>query len=283
MPDGVKKHGLPVVRVVESPIESVPADSAWGAPWKGSRLRHLSALAILIFAGLTAMTVDIPLSRALYQDKTLHRLHGFLGSMEPFGQPAAIVMTALAIGLCDIRRRRLMLRLLVASLGAGLSADVVKLLVARTRPHHYDLAGSVLSTFQQLLPGWGAGSRLQSFPSAHTATAVGFCLALSALFPRGSRLFAIAAGLVALQRVEAGAHYLSDTCWGAAVGFAVSMLIFRRDLAGGWFDRWESCGALSGESHALGTQDSGFGIRDSGDKKGDPSIRERFSVVSIDD
>lgn len=252
------------MRVVDGSDDAEPRDSVWGAPWTASRSRYLAHVSILIVAGLASMLIDVPLARALHKDKALHRLHGFLESIEPFGQPTAIVMTALAIALCDVRRRRLMPRLLVASLGAGLTADFVKLFVSRTRPHHHDLAGSVLASFQQLIPGLGVGSRFQSFPSAHTATAVGFCLALSTLFPQGSRLFVAAAGLVALQRVEAGAHFLSDTCWGAAVGYAVCLLVFHRDLLGTWFDRKERPGTSTDEENATPT-------------------RERFSVVSVDE
>lgn len=217
---------------------------AWGGAWNARWSRNVVVLSLFLFAGLASMTVDLPLARAMHHQKILHRLHGFLETIEPFGQPTAIVMTALAIALCDPRRRRLMPRLLAASLGSGVAADIVKLLVARTRPRHHDLETTVMNTFQGILPGWDAGSRMQSFPSAHTATAVGFCLALSTLFPQGSALFAAAAGLVALQRIEAGAHFLSDACFGAALGYAICLVLFRRELCGAWFDRLECSEAV---------------------------------------
>jgi undecaprenyl-diphosphatase len=194
---------------------------------------------VMALAGLAALSVDVPLSRVLYQSRGLQWLHGFLETIEPFGQPTAILMTAASIALCDPVRRAVMPRFLAAALGSGLAADVVKLLVIRVRPRAGDLTGSALDTFRGWWGGPGIGSDMQSCPSAHTATAVGFCLALSAVFPGGRWLFAGAAALVALQRIETGGHYLSDTCWGAAIGCAVSVAVFRADLAGRWFDRKE--------------------------------------------
>jgi len=201
--------------------------------------RTLAISATFAILGAVAMSVDVPLSRAMLEGKLLRPLRGLFESIEPFGQPTAILMTAGAIALCDPRRRPLTPRLLAAALGAGLAADIVKLLVARARPHHGDLTGSAWNTFQGLLPGLGIGSTMQSCPSAHTATAVGFCLALGTMFPAGRWLFLAGVVGVALQRIESGAHFLSDVCWGAAVGYLWSAVVFRPDLLGGGFDRAE--------------------------------------------
>src|SRR5205085_3392147 len=96
---------------------------------------------------------------------------------------------------------------LAASVGAGIAADIVKMMVWRVRPYHFDFEGSVATTFRGVFPGTTAGSAGQSLPSAHVATAVGLCLALSAMFPRGRRFFVLLAALVALQRVATGAHF----------------------------------------------------------------------------
>ena len=58
------------------------------------------------------------------------------------------------------------------ALGAGSIVNLLKLAVWRVRPHHANLAGSVLATFVGWWPGLGAGTDGQSFPSGHTATAV---------------------------------------------------------------------------------------------------------------
>ena len=61
---------------------------------------------------------------------------------------------------------------------------------------------------------------LHSFPSGHTATAVGLAISLDA-DPRGRWLFAVFAALASLQRMTAGAHYLSDSLFGAALACLV--------------------------------------------------------------
>jgi membrane-associated phospholipid phosphatase len=175
-------------------------------------------------------------------------LHGFLESMEPFGQPTAILMFAGGLWLCSPRLRSGVPRLLAASLGAGLAADVCKLFLARVRPRSFDWSGGPLATFHEFLPGLGRGSSHQSCPSSHTATALGFGLALSTMFPEGRWLFLTAAALVAAQRVECGAHFLSDTVCGATVGYAMSLLLFRPRLLGSWFDLQEARGWRRAES-----------------------------------
>ena len=77
---------------------------------------------------------------------------------------------------------------------------------------------------------------MQSFPSAHTATAVGLAIGLSWMYPRGRWLFAVFAALVACQRMQSCAHYLSDTLFGATVGFLVATVCIEYVK---WFDRFE--------------------------------------------
>jgi membrane-associated phospholipid phosphatase len=103
-----------------------------------------------------------------------------------------------------------------------LGANVVKLLVGRIRPRNYDFPmTSVWDTFTTILPLGAGGSPHQSFPSAHTATATGLAVALAALYPQGRWWFATLALLVAVHRVETSAHYPSDVCAGALVGWLI--------------------------------------------------------------
>jgi membrane-associated phospholipid phosphatase len=230
--------------------EASPIDCPSTA-WRGTAAKHVFTLCALIGAGLLALAVDLPLSRWLVLDKPSEGLHRILETIEPFGQPVAVFVTAAAIALCDAKRRRAVPRLLAAALGAGLSADVLKILLARSRPYHHDLTGSIWDTFHGLLPGLHVGSRLQSFPSAHTATAVGFCLGMGTLYPAGRRLFGLVAALVALHRVEVGAHFLSDILWGSAVGYAVCLILHGPTAIGRWFDALErSTGAKLAPSAA---------------------------------
>ena len=193
------------------------------------------------------MGVDVPLSRAMVQGSAVQVkgsvrewLHDFLGSIEPFGQPPAVIAVSLAIYLCGGSRRRVAFRIAGSFLLVSLAVNAIKLCVARVRPRHFEFAGTVLDTFQGIFWGTGEGAKYQSFPSGHTTVAVAFCLALSAVFPRGSWLFAVLAALVALQRIECGAHYLSDTLFAASLAYVVHVAVFGNGPIGRWFNKLES-------------------------------------------
>jgi len=66
-----------------------------------------------------------------------------------------------------------------------------------------------------------------SFPSGHAAFAFGVATALSFVGPRHRPALLAAATVVALSRVLAGAHYLSDVLVGAALGSLVALAALR--------------------------------------------------------
>ncbi|MEV6549954.1 phosphatase PAP2 family protein [Streptomyces sp. NPDC051597] len=68
-----------------------------------------------------------------------------------------------------------------------------------------------------------------SFPSGHTAAAVAFTAAVAPRWPAVGAACAVPAALVAVERVQSGAHYPSDVVAGAAVGLA-SAWATRRSL-----------------------------------------------------
>jgi undecaprenyl-diphosphatase len=209
----------------------------------GSPERNLSpqwvVCGLLALAGVLALAVDVPLSRAMVRGHALQPLHAFLEACEPFGRPPAVIIVSLAVLLCGGIRRGAAFRIAAGALLSGLAVDLLKLSVGRVRPRHFDFLGSVFDTFSGLWPGSGPGSQMQSWPSGHTGTAVGFCLALSAVFPRGRWLFRILAALVAIQRIESGAHYLSDTLFAASVAVIVHIAVFGSGPVGRAFDRIE--------------------------------------------
>jgi membrane-associated phospholipid phosphatase len=212
-------------RVVVQPRDFASPPRQWGV------------FIILIVAGILALPIDIPLSRAMVHGQALNSLHGILEMIEPFGRPPAVIVVSLALLLCGGARRGAGFRIAAGALLSGLAVDVLKTCVARIRPRHFDFQGTVLDTFSGLVPGPGSGSHLQSWPSGHTATAVGFCLALSAVFPQGRWLFRVLATLVALQRIESGAHYLSDTLFAASVAYLVHIAVFGAGPLGRLLDR----------------------------------------------
>jgi membrane-associated phospholipid phosphatase len=128
---------------------------------------------------------------------------------------------------------------------AGLFANLGKMLVARVRPRFFE-GGAITDSFVGWLPilfsnssGLEFGFKIQSFPSGHTATAVGMAVGLSRIYPHGTWLFFTFAAFAASQRIDVHAHYLSDTTAAAAVAFLAAALIVDPRGLGHWFDKIE--------------------------------------------
>ncbi len=159
---------------------------------------------------------------------------------EVFGHGLGVLTLAVVIYHLDVGHRWALPRLLLCSLGAGMAANGVKMFIARTRPRFFEFDGDVTSTFSGWLPLGRGGASLQSFPSAHTATAFGLAIALAWLYPRGRRVFAILAILAACQRMQSSYHYLSDVLIGAAVGIVVARTFIGPGWLAGRIERWEA-------------------------------------------
>ncbi|MCX5134895.1 phosphatase PAP2 family protein [Streptomyces sp. NBC_00340] len=63
-----------------------------------------------------------------------------------------------------------------------------------------------------------------SFPSGHTAAAVAFTAAVAPLWPLAAAACAVPTALLALERVQSGAHYPTDVAAGALIGIAGARL-----------------------------------------------------------
>lgn len=185
----------------------------------------LVLLPSMLVIGTVGYCFDYPIAQAAKHGQ-LHDLlpgdlRGFIRSSEAFAQGLMVlVLIALATRI-DPRGLRIAPFLAASSLGAGLIADVIKLLVARVRPSKHDLEGVAVDSFQGWIPGVG-GYDIQSFPSAHSAVAFGFAFALSRLYPRATMFFWLFAALAGFQRIESNAHYLSDVMIGASIGCLVA-------------------------------------------------------------
>ncbi|WP_406723597.1 phosphatase PAP2 family protein [Streptomyces sp. GD-15H] len=66
-----------------------------------------------------------------------------------------------------------------------------------------------------------------SFPSGHTAAAVAFTAAVAPTWPAAGAACAVPAAMVAVERVQSGAHYPTDVTAGAAIGLASAWLTRR--------------------------------------------------------
>ncbi|WP_251049664.1 phosphatase PAP2 family protein [Streptomyces sp. ISL-86] len=64
-----------------------------------------------------------------------------------------------------------------------------------------------------------------SFPSGHTAAAVGFTAAIAPIWPWAGAVCAVPTVTVAAERVHSGAHYPSDVVTGVVIGLAAAGLV----------------------------------------------------------
>jgi membrane-associated phospholipid phosphatase len=216
------------------------AGNAWQIPPAYVAGRVPIPVLLYVAAAIAYATIDSPL--ALW--KPYLHLHPFVidvwERVETFGNGTGIFVVLLAVWTLDHGRRRCLPRLIVAAFGTGLAANVVKLLIGRVRPNAWvDQFGGLTNQFCEWFPlAMNRGSE-QSFPSAHTTSAVGLALGLAALYPRGRRLFLTMAFLVALQRVLFCAHYVSDCLVGAGLAWLIVSALFRVPAIDRLFSKWE--------------------------------------------
>jgi membrane-associated phospholipid phosphatase len=206
------------------------------------RIRWLAPPALALL-GLAALPLDLPIARWFHDGHCPSELLRWLSFCETYAYGFGVACILLTVAVLDVRARPLLPRAIALTIAGGLLANVVKLLVARARPHDFDLtvaSQTVWDTFGPWLPGSKATSGHQSFPSAHMATAVGLTAALVWLYPRGRWLFPIFAILAGCQRMSSWSHFLSDVLWGAATGSITVALLLPGGLLSRRFDRWES-------------------------------------------
>ncbi len=213
-------------------------------PRRNLPLRFTAVAAGLALLGLAALPLDLPIARWFHDGRCPAEILRCLSFAETYAHGFGVTCILLTVLVLDTTRWRLMPRTITLSLGAGLLANVVKLLVTRTRPHEFDLSqnGSVWQTFGHWIAVGHVASGQQSFPSAHMATAVGLTAALAWRYPRGRYLFLVFALLAGCQRMSSASHYLSDVIWGAAVGATATALFMPGGLISKPFDRIESPG-----------------------------------------
>ena len=210
-------------------------------PKQAASIRRWIVPIVLAIVGFAALYVDVPLARWFGTHNPLG-IKKLFELSEVFGHGAGIAVILLAVWVLAPDRRTCMPRLIACTYLAGLASISLKLILARHRPYQtpLDTVHSPFGTFGIWLPWFTSSSAWESFPSGHTAAAIGLAAGLSWLFPKGKWLFALLLLLVALQRMASGYHYLSDTLWGAAIGWIVAMSFLPGGQLSHWFDRLEN-------------------------------------------
>src|SRR4051794_37603835 len=200
---------------METTTDDASHDAALPSAPSRSGRRLLALAAICAGLAACALMVDLPVTQYLKAHPLRGELARIVRLSEVFGWGGTVTILIFTAAVLDGRGCRVALPLATSSLGAGVIADGLKLFIARWRPSALPATcTSAGDTFLGWLPllggGEGAhGHAIQSFPSAHAATAVGLAAALAALYPRGRWLFAAFAALAMFQRMEAQAHWCS--------------------------------------------------------------------------
>lgn len=183
----------------------------------------------LLVGTVLALPIDLPLAAWFSNHQLPGDLRDILTVVETFGHGIGVALILIAIWTLNPEARNFLPRLIGSSLGAGMLANVIKLTVNRQRPRAFNAnSAGVFDTFGGLQWFVNAGHGNQSFPSAHSATAVGFAVALSVCFPRGKYLFTVLAALTCVSRMWCEAHYASDVLVGTAVGFVAARFVLRQ-------------------------------------------------------
>ena len=188
---------------------------------RNERLRLFGVPLLLLLASAASLSIDIRVATFFKQGHHPKLMAELFENAEPFGHGMGACAIIVAVALLDPEKRSRIGWLVGGSLGAGALASAAKLLLARSRPRAFDLLnGNVWLTFVGWLPSQRS-TDIQSFPSAHTVTAVGLAVVLTAWYPRGRWLFATLAILVGMHRLHCLAHFPSDVFAGAALGWFV--------------------------------------------------------------
>lgn len=213
---------------------------------------------ILLMLAPVGLFIDIPVARFFKQVPCPGLIVELLDRAEPFGHFFGAAITLIAVVLLDPAMKCRIGWAIGATLGGGAVANLVKVLVIRSRPRASNLIdGTAWDTFG----GWlqrSTSSSHQSFPSGHTATVVGLAVILAAWYPRGRWLFATIAVLVGTHRIQHLAHFPSDVLVGAAAGWFVAACCIRGDgrrLASGALDTETSSDGEPEKYRSTGDQD----------------------------
>jgi undecaprenyl-diphosphatase len=188
------------------------AMAAW-QPWLAGGL-------VLAIAAAGVSSLDLGARQWIQSLGLRGDLERVIKLMEIFAHGTGLLVTLALIWTLAPDYRLRLPRLLAAYGLAGLTVNLIKVLVPRLRPS----AGPEAS----LPAGWGNWEYLsQSFPSGHSAAAVALALSLALLFPRGRVVFLILATLACLQRIIFDAHWPSDVLAGAAIGVWAVAVVYR--------------------------------------------------------
>ena len=205
--------------------------SADSSPTNSRRVvRRIIILLIAAVAIAGSFLLDAPLQQsvlAAHQGRWSH--DPSIAASSKYGDWPELMLAGglglfLAHRLRNVRWQRILLSAMIASTLAGMTVNLSRLTTGRTRPR---------ATAEQGWYGprhdgkWLIGQAdFNSFPSGHTATAVGFAGVILFAAPGWGIPAMIAALAVALSRILLGAHHPSDVVTATVVSLAIGWIVW---------------------------------------------------------
>ncbi|QDT35275.1 phosphatase PAP2 family protein [Thalassoglobus polymorphus] len=195
----------------------------------------------LVLAVICLFTIDETVAGYFSHSRLQGEFKKFVNTAEHFGTPYGQFLVLFCFSVANACQDRRVYRIFIGTCAAGLAANVVKLFIGRTRPREFDFSqNNIFESFTGLFPFHSGGSAIESFPSAHTASAFGFAALLTWAFPKGKSAFLTLAFLVGLQRVSNSSHYPSDIFVGAALGWLIGLSFIGNNWGTRKFQKFEN-------------------------------------------
>lgn len=187
----------------------------------------LTVIAMAIIAG--SFLLDAPVERRILEWSGGHwsRLPG-VAMLSRYGDwPELMLLGALGVFLArhlrNVRWQRILLSAMIASTLAGMAVNASRLTTGRTRPRVAEQGWYGPRHDGKWLIGM---ADFNSFPSGHTATAVGFAGAILVAAPAWGIPAMIVAASIAAARMLLGAHHPSDITAATIVALATAWLVW---------------------------------------------------------
>jgi membrane-associated phospholipid phosphatase len=197
----------------------------------GTALLAVTTVLLAIAAICCSFLIDAPVERWILDShgghwsrtRTVELLSRFGDWPELMG--AGLIGVLAARRARSGRWQRILLSAMIASTLSGLAVNASRLSTGRTRPR----AAAEQGWYGPRHAGvWLVGKAdFNSFPSGHTATAVGFAGVLLFAAPGWGVPAMLLAACIALSRMLLGAHHPSDVITAALISLAIAWLAWR--------------------------------------------------------
>ena len=188
-------------------------------------LWSITVALLLVIITICYLYIDLPLSEYFYALKETQFVT-FASILTIFGEGVYYIVPSLMLFIFFRKRNpyyaQISLFILTTTSISGILVNLIKPIFGRFRPEMF---------FTENLYGFNwfeIAFTMNSFPSGHSATALGAWLAFALIFPKYRIPLLLIGIMIASTRIIVTAHYLSDVIAGSALGIAVTIIYYHR-------------------------------------------------------